>query len=502
MTAHRSALLLLLPLLAGCAGTAGPTPSVEPAAGPPQAPDPRSCIELLGDPDALGRLAVEAATLRDPADGLERGASERPGCRLVVGAVHVADLRLLPQGIVELEGERPDGRRQRVNPRRRELEARLRELEEDGRGGERRRPPGTGDPLLDVVGLLGSAVIGLVAEAASGSEAASLRAELERTPVYVEEPATAPYRYEAQAFRLVAEGSAEVALVDAATGLGWEGAVPFRIERLYAIPLTRDPRDTTRPEGVVLVADRRELERLARAPLPLTAAELAAGLVHLAQGAPRPVDLAELARRQALQVRPAAGTLAEAAPTAVPGSSDVQNLSDNAAAALDPARLPRAASRSVVRIRDGGRTPALAVYVAPELLLTVAHALPDGSLIPVEDAEGRLSYALVERSDPLTDLALLWVPREGPPLPLADRAASGGESAAEQQSGPELWLPEQAAPERLGAPVVLEGRLLAVVREDRTRPWELAPAPLIRRLLDRGGAEIAAPTRQAAASPR
>lgn len=480
-------LVLLLPALAACAGARVPEVSPEPTAGPPEA---SACAGVPGDPARLADLPVVEAD--------RAGEVPRDGCRILVGAVDLADLRLLPEGIVELEGERPAGKRRRINPKRRELEARLRELE--GGSERRRRAPGTGDPLLDLVGMLGSAVIGLVAEAASASEAERLKAELARTPVYVEEPATARYRYEAEAWRLVAEGSAEVALVDG-TGRGWSGRVPFRSERLLAIPLSRDPRDATRPDGVILLADRAELRRMAETPPLPQARELAAGLRRLVAGPPRPVDPAALAARRLASLRPAAGR-----PDGPPAPAElpVPAAEDGPAkpAELDPARLPRRQSASVMRVREGARVAALAVYVAPDLLLTVAHALPEGALIPVEDFEGRLAYALVERTDPLADLALLWVPREGEPLPLAGTVPPVRDAAAATAAVPELWLPQADAPERLGAPVVLDGRLLALVREDRTRPWGLAGAPLIRRFLGRADARIAARPTPAAASRR
>lgn len=486
---RRLPILVLLPLVAGCAAV----PSAElpePAAGPP--PDEAgACGPALRDPARLAALPVVEGG-GAPAEGGETGT----GCRIVVGAVDLADVRLLPEGVITLEGERPAGQRRRVNPKRRDLEARLRELEG---GAERtRRAPGTGDPLLDVVGLLGSAVIGFVSDAVSGSGIRELKAELERTPVYVEEPATARYRYEAEAWRLVVEGTAEVALVDG-TGRGWSGAVPFRGERLLAIPLSRDPRDSTLPEGVMLVADRAELHRIAHAPPLPHAGELAAGLRRLASGPPRPVDLAALAARRLAALRPAAGDMSAAGPE--PAGGILQGERADATGGLDPARLPRRASTSVVRIREGGAVRALAVHVAPDLLLTIAHALPEGSLVPVEDGAGRIAYALVERSDPLADLALLWVPREGPPLPLAGGPTERLTQPAGDGGTPELWLPEAGAPERLGAPVVVDGRLFAIVREDRTRPWGLAGAPLIRRFLDPAPA-LAARTTPAAASRR
>lgn len=166
------------------------------------------------------------------------------------------------------------------------------------------------------------------------------------------------------------------------------------------------PADVRLPEEpeVVFVRDRAPIERWRRTPPEASLATLAATLAETVRGEGEQLSVAELESLWLPEGR------------ATRWAADGPDL-----AALEPAAAPPTVgySASVAVVRDGGRPAALGFQVGPEHLLTLAHTLPRTTLVPVEMAPGLVTYGLVESRDEASDLALLWVPRRGEPLPLA-----------------------------------------------------------------------------------
>ncbi len=446
------ALLILLLGLAACARTPQTAPpAVEPAAGPSAQ---RDCRHLAASLEAAPKfLAVETFGPIELALALPAAASGGEArCRLLVGAATILQQRLAPQGVVRLEGERPVATRRRVNPEYRRLEAELRRLEREERAPTRLSR--TGDPALDLLGLLLGGAVDLVRAAAGSNEREALAGRLAATPRYLEEPVTSRYTYEAELFELYRRGTVEAVLWDAPSGRTWRARLPFEERRTLALPLGRDPRDRRTPAGYTLVTDRRALEDPTALPIRLDPGALFSTLATALEETGRTRDLAALRTQlAAASTLPAAGP-----PPAAPADGK---------GGIDPAELPLRPHEAVVVVLAGDEPRTLGFYVAPERVLTVAHALPPGSLIPLETASGLRLYGLVERRDPRADLALLWVPRRGTPL---------GWARGDVSEPPVLLVPRRDIRLRTGAPVAVGGKVLALVRDDRIRPWPLVTA--------------------------
>ena len=96
--------------------------------------------------------------------------------------------------------------------------------------------------------------------------------------------------------------------------------------------------------------------------------------------------------------------------------------------------------------------------------MTLARVLGGSSLVRVETADGFVTWGVVERQPPASELLLLHVPRPGRPLPTANPAS------ATTPSGP---LPAA------GAPLLVDGRVVGVSLDPLAGrlagPGELAP---------------------------
>ncbi len=452
------ALLILLLGLAACARTPQTAPpAVEPAAGPSTQ---RDCRHLAASPEAApAALLVETFGPIELAPAPPAAASSGEArCRLLLGAPAISQQRLSPRGVVRLEGERPVATRRRVNPEYRRLEAELRRLEREERAPTRLSR--TGDPALDLLGLLLGGAVDLVRAAAGSNEREALAARLAATPRYLEEPVTSRYTYEVELFELYRRGTVEAVLWDASSGRTWRARLPFEERRTLALPLGRDPRDRRTPAGFTLVADRRALEDPTALPIRLDPGALFSTLATALEETGRTRDLAALRTQLA-----AASTLPAAGPPPAATPADGNG-------GIDPAELPLRPHEAVVVVLAGDEPRALGFYVAPQRVLTVAHALPPGSLVPLETSSGLRLYGLVERRDPRADLALLWVPRRARPL---------GWARGDVPEPLVLLVPRRDIRLRTGAPVAVGGGVLALVRDDRIRPWPLVAADRLAR---------------------
>ncbi len=441
MTARRCRFALGLPLLlAACAG--GPVGSA-PSADPVAATDCRRLVEEAGP----GPPALTVVTLGplEVAGAAESG-GDAARCRLLVGGLEIREVRREPGGILTLEGERTTGTRRRPNPEHRRLVRELRRLERKAERGTRLSR--TGDPAVDIVGTLLSGVLDLLRRGERERTRAELEARLARTPRSVEEPVLVRERFAAEITRLERRGRVVVVLWDAATGRAWRARVPFRERRILARPL--DGRNDRRPPpGITLVATGDDTN--GQDPPPrLSLGELLAGLRPALATPGELVGLADIETAlRAAAVLPAAGRPRGPEADAGTGGIPVEAL---------PVRVHPA----VVQVGEGEGTRALGFYVASDRVLTLTRALPAGSLVPVETGDGRRLYGLVDARDEALGLALLWVPRPGPPLAWARGEGTGS---------PALLLPRADVAVRAGAPVVVGEGVLAMVgavRPDRS----------------------------------
>ncbi|GBD43753.1 hypothetical protein HRbin40_01233 [bacterium HR40] len=442
-------LLLCAGMATACSGTTPFAPGSEretaaldrliPAAGGTLSCPDRLRLLVEGGPEARDAPALAVRSL-DPAAAIALSAGfvrreELPqaDCLLLLDRVRITESEVRPLGSLAVEVERVVSRRKIANPERAALERRLAELRQERRG-DRRDILRTGDPTVDLVGLAAQTLVDVVDTVAGrGAEMARLEEELARTPPTREEETVErlPLAVERSAVRV--RGKVRVALVDPRHELVWQGEVPVEEVRTYALLPASAPRDVRFPSttDLVPVRDRSVLDAARSQPPAVAIAAIARALLDRPLEPPARLALADLERRW----RQEDGSAGEA--------RALSSLSS-----LEPAAPPRPTVRldpRVVVVRDEDGDRALAFYIGPEHLLTLARTLPTTTLVPVGVAPGLVTYGLVESRDEARDLALLWVPRRGEPLRLADSGGAGGAP---------LGSPFAASDELPGAPVV------------------------------------------------
>ncbi|MCB2054438.1 MAG: hypothetical protein KDE35_09380 [Geminicoccaceae bacterium] len=388
-----------------------------PVAFDPDLPLPSATAEGSG----AYRCLLTVAAITDPAAGAER--------------------RVLREA--RLRSSYPTGTKRVVNPRYTELRDSLRdETREDGAG---RRAITTGDPAIDLVGVIAGGILDGASALWRDDERAGIERELAETGRYEDQPILSPYGYTLTELEAVRRASIVVALLDRRTGEGWRRSLPVEERLDVALSDDRHPDDPTiqhtpsfRPmtsttlaaweRGAPQVSLRRiaaAMRDAARAPAaPLTLAAVI-DETRSADAAPR-----ALVRRDAPE-----GSIADVAPAA--------GLPARDAAALDPSTDHR------VRLGEAGH--AVGFFVTPDELVTPLDVLPRSSLVALTYADGEVIHGMVERRDPMLGLALVYSPREGTPLALDERAApirptatpSHGEPLMSEAGVTGVWLADR-----------------------------------------------------------
>ena len=107
--------------------------------------------------------------------------------------------------------------------------------------------------------------------------------------------------------------------------------------------------------------------------------------------------------------------------------------------------IPAELAAALVQVEgSGGRVHGF--YVGPDKILTLTRAFGESSLVRVETGDGFVTWGVIERERPGSELVLVHVPRRG-------RYLSVGEPGSSSPSGP---LPEP------GLPILRDGRVVAV----------------------------------------
>jgi hypothetical protein len=213
-----------------------PRPSPEataalPASGP--WPGVLGCRELA---TALAALPVAERARLDPSDA-PLGVTFRMADGLPSGGV-TGDLPLPPDDqlrrcalIVESDASAPAAPRRmlahervrsvyrasaagRANPEHRRLQAELRDIEQD----EGPEILATGDPGLDLIGLVAGSVLDGISTALEGQRARALRERMAATPARLEEVTWEPYGFEVATVEASRSGKVRAVLVDRASG--------------------------------------------------------------------------------------------------------------------------------------------------------------------------------------------------------------------------------------------------------------------------------------------
>ena len=333
-------------LLIGCTGAAPPTapaattvPPVPeaPASAPPVAawpaggdcralaaaiaarpPAARAALDRTRAPLALavsgapGRPApAEAATLDVPLP-LDDG---RRDCVLLLAAaptMRAAPRRKLAHETVQSSYRASGGAR--PNPDHRRLQRELRAAQ----GGDGVGLVATGDPALDLIGLVAGTVLEGIGTALSGRSEAALRAELAATPRTLREAAWEAYAFEVVTLAASRRGRIRAWLLDRARGLAWGLDQPVLEERRFRVAQGRRARDRGLLEGGDGLAAPAEVAVWEQSGLRPSLAALLARFGPAADPSVRAVALADVA--EAAGPAPAAGPEAPASASALAGA--------------------------------------------------------------------------------------------------------------------------------------------------------------------------------------
>ncbi len=422
--------------LAAVAPAAGPQPEVETRL-------PTDCRRLVAAVlagEAGARLPVLALDAADPLrldlPGLYPIGTGSPGrCLLLVDRIVAEGGTVTEIGRETVEGRRRIGTRRRLNPEYRRLERELAAARREARRGRGTDTVlATGDPSLDLLGMVAETLLAGGRALFGGDRVAELEDRLAATPPFVETPVHRRYRYELRRFLGERRGRVRIALLDRARDRGWTTEVRLAERRNFAILRGRDPEDDTPlPADAGEPVDARTLEAWRDAPPAAPARVL---LRHLAAALRAPA--LPLTRERLL------AAWRETTPAGGGGEAE-------------PAPPPR--SPSVVVLRRDGEAAGLGFYVAPEMIVTLARFLGESILVPVEAAPGLVTYGVVEARDPESGLVLVWLPRRGIPLALAAETGDGG-------AVPLLPAVATATALRAGAPLTRERRVVGVAGED------------------------------------
>ena len=360
-----------------------------------------------------------------------------------------------------------DGTERVANPEHVELRSALSRAERS-RGADARIFT-TGVPTLDLIGSVAELVVAGVDKAVRLHEAASLREELERTPAEIERQRTRRYSYTSALVEARRGVAVRVALLDAATGTAREAEATTHDTAVFQLAEGKRPTDlgTSGPAAVDLAA----VAAWEQALPPLRVSDLLAQLLQ--DGAERPETAHGLLARWTapLEVEPAAG------------------------AASPPALA------SLVQVA-GSVADGVGFFVGDGQVLTLDRLVRGSDLVRITGADGRTSFAMVERRDRRRGLALLRVQLPTAALALADqppgRAAavlawpggptSGapGRLARDEGEGQLVWQAEQRIEPPGGAAALDGGRVTAIVAETGDLGAVLLPASELRAFLAAG----------------
>jgi hypothetical protein len=274
--------------------------------------------------------------------------------------------------------------------------ARLREeIEEEG--GSTGRVMATGEPSLDLIGLVGGAVIRGIDRLRPGrGEAAEQLAKTER---YIETPVYEPYTYEINAFEVGRVGALELVLLDRRSGRAFDARHTVRERQTFAVAEGRHRADRGVLEGTgpgaVLPED-----------------------VAVFEGTPPRPRLSELL--QLLAEAPGEGRVA-----------DVEAVLAGLGAGPAVAAAPEAARRARIETLDG---PAEGTWIDAEHVLVPSAAVGRSSLVQVTGPDGMRTFGMVEKVDHAAGEAVVRISRPGSGQRLSDE---GLEAVLQELKGPE-----------------------------------------------------------------
>ena len=204
---------------------------------------PRDAPLAIAARDGFAPLAPAAAVVPDLPLPTDDGTA-----RCVIVVDRAASARAAPRRPVAHEIVRSTyraGGTGRANPEYRRLQRELRRLEAP----DDIDLVATGDPGVDLIGLLAGSVLQGIGAALDGQAASAARSRLAATPPTLAEAAWEPYAFEVTTIEAARSGDLRARLIDRATASAWALEEPVVERRLFRVASGRRSRDRGLLEG-------------------------------------------------------------------------------------------------------------------------------------------------------------------------------------------------------------------------------------------------------------
>jgi Trypsin-like peptidase domain len=425
---------------------------------------PPFAVQLVAAPgnwlDAVPQLPIETDL---PLALDDAGAATEARCLIRIGPAQDQSAAHRAVDIQDVHSAYQSALRSERNPDYDAAQLAHREAKENAEG--RHQLVRVGDPLLDLIGTTVGGLIGTVDRRVREHEVDDAAAELAATPRSRDQPVYRPYSFERIVVRAQKQAVVPIALLDASGRELRRTELRQSERREFFVLQGLDPRDRDYEQHRSSSMTRADLARWARTPPALRLSSVAIALTEGPAAEHRVPDIAPAAG-PALPEPMHFGQPSGLEPTPEhelePRSDDAASAAGSLAAPLledwvdepesDPALLtapgpdshgalgiaglePRPADShtvaperafevprepqapSVVLIR-AGRAAGSGFYVRENLVLTTYQLVRAISVADITTADGATVPALVAAVDPSRDLALLQMPRPGPPAAL------------------------------------------------------------------------------------
>ena len=388
--------------------------------------------DLDGTPFALisgdGGATPERRWITSRAGGRRTVTSSGAAARCVIRLAPATDYRSDHQVLdrEQVRSEYRSGSRMEKNPAYDVAQARLRQAERAAKPAKSSIIK-VGDPLIDLVGtLVGGALTG-IGQWGVGDELEAAIDQLTATPRSIEQPTFRTYQFERSRVRAFREATVPIILTDRELAVSWRTRLRRRETREFSLLAGLDRQDRAyddhRRTGITEQELRRWQAEIPIPPLDDIVASLLDGM-SVAQT----VDRVVVGARDDGVLPEDVGIDAAALPSTTGSDNRRPDRNDRAATGAGISSDDRLRS-SVVRI-FGADKRGQGVYVAPRLVLTTSDLVEGRGLVDVGTIDGRSVMGLVARVDRSRGLALVQVPRSGPPVALFDGPAADRATAA------------------------------------------------------------------------
>lgn len=445
MSIRRNWALCLIAALGGCSVQTQPIgvgydPSIEPAAGPVSLagasrlewPKSSSCPALLdevarlhqfGQLGAMSGTAPIALLIDDPNLSLigdvslpitSQSQAAVFDCLIVIGEAQMAPAQ--PRQVLadrKLRSAYPAGIKRLANPDYIEP-ANGNQSSGTGLGGIN----STGDPTLDLVGVIAESVlIGIDALFTEDALVSSNQGAVQAR--YVDEPRLFPYSYQMAEIEASRSARVPIALIDQRRGERVETNLALRETQLFALSDDRHPDDPqVQHDPSARLISTLQLRRWEASPPSLSMAGLIEHLQVNGSAHTKPAAKGVYQPRKLFGASEASAHPVQLVPTVIEPAAGTITGVDLEAEADKIELAPIPAATGVVRIQAEDQEFA-GFFVSNDHLIVPFQAITPGALVELMFPDGVKVLGLVEKRDPALGLALIFSPRADTPMKLS-----------------------------------------------------------------------------------